>query len=166
MKATNGIRIAWLTVALACSACSADLPYSGETDGTASAGASIPPGSLRPDSSQAAQADGARALPGPAAVAARPAVQAVGAPSPKQARPGPEASTTGCARCVITAFKSPIVTLFMSEGGQDGQRVPKSTLPVPVVATASDASRSRLEIMTLDGPRWVAAADVVIDRTP
>lgn len=53
----------------------------------------------------------------------------------------------------------------MSESGQDGQRVPKATLPVPVIATSSDPANQRLAIMTLDGPRWVAADDVVIDRT-
>lgn len=87
-------------------------------------------------------------------------------PVPGQGKGASGSSAPGCNRCVITAFKTPIVTLFMSESGHDGQRVPKSAMPVPVVATMSDPAKPRLEIMTLDGPRWVAAADVTIEPKP
>jgi hypothetical protein len=58
------------------------------------------------------------------------------------------------------AFKPAVVTLYMSEAGQQAERVPKSTLPLPIVAASSNAASGRLQIMTLDGVRWVPIAEV------
>jgi len=60
-------------------------------------------------------------------------------------------------------FRNANVTLFKSEVGQDAQRVPKTTLPVPSHATVGAGNSDRLQIMTLDGVRWVALSDVEVD---
>lgn len=73
---------------------------------------------------------------------------------------GANAST--CVKCTIVGFKVPLVSLFRSEHGPDAILVPKSAIPVPVVAVpASPATGStRYQIMTLDGMRWVAPEQV------
>jgi len=65
-----------------------------------------------------------------------------------------------CAKCTIVAFKPAVVTLYMSEAGQQAERVPKSTLPLPIVAASANPASGRLQIMTLDGVRWVPIAEV------
>lgn len=171
MAAENWIVAAALGASLACASCAAKLPFVDSADTAGANGSLAPPsGELSPQSGAVAPVqvggDGGRQ---PSSASA-PAAVAVG-PSTASSGPGParilsNGGSTGCGRCKITAFKPAIVTLFMSESGQDGQRVPKAALPVPVVASSNDPAKPRLEIMTLDGPRWVSIADVVIDRTP
>lgn len=65
-----------------------------------------------------------------------------------------------CKACTIVGFRQPIVTLYLSETGQEAQRVPKAALPLPMVSAKPTASSVRLQIMTLDGVRWVSQSDV------
>lgn len=123
----------------------------------------LQPPTIEPPTSAAAsgpeQKSGSSALTGGGMVAKAPPVAA---PRPAATEPTRVAKATtangGCAACTIIGFRSPIVTLFMSERGQDGQRVPRETLAVPMHGQAIGGGR--LQIMTLDGPRWVAQADV------
>jgi hypothetical protein len=83
------------------------------------------------------------------------------------AAPGADASGMGanastCVKCTIVGFKVPLVSLFRSEHDPDAILVPKSAIPVPVMAVpASPATGlTRYQIMTLDGMRWVAPEQV------
>ena len=66
-----------------------------------------------------------------------------------------------CGTCRIVGFKPQMVTLYLSEGGQEAQRIPRTAMQLPILAASGKADR--LQIMTLDGLRWVASSDVQLD---
>jgi hypothetical protein len=78
----------------------------------------------------------------------------------------PHATEVNCSPCVITSFRPKVVELYYSESGHEAQRIPKSALSVPMAARASRAGADRLEVMTLDGKKWVSVRDVQIAAKP
>lgn len=160
-----------LTVGIACAGCSASLPdpvagraVGGSAVAGVTADAQIDTTPPQTDSRQT-RALVPPAAPAPGSSAGSTAGLAIGGLDVSRMRSeGIEAAV--CTRCRIIAFKPQIVTLFMSETGQDGQRVPRTALPVPVVATPTHPTKLRLAIMTMDGQRWVSAADVVTEQLP
>jgi hypothetical protein len=60
----------------------------------------------------------------------------------------------------IKQFKSASVVLYANETGHDGQRVAVSSLPLPLPTGRLSADRTRIEIMTVAGVRWVSAAEI------
>jgi hypothetical protein len=171
VAATSWICAIALAGGLAVAGCSASLP--GPVVGEAGVGPGAASGqdAIAPEQIDGRQTAGLVAPSGtPAPTSPSPAGSAT-AGVPIGSADGSRSRATanvgaGCTRCRITAFKPQIVTLFMSEAGQDGQRVPKAALPVPVVATSTDPTRTRLAIMTMDGQRWVSSADVVTEQLP
>lgn len=95
-----------------------------------------------------------------------PAVSPAAAVAPGVSASNVSPATVGaaspCKACTIVGFRQPIVTLYMSEAGQEAQRVPKAALPLPMVSAKPTDSSARLQIMTLDGVRWVSQSDVDI----
>lgn len=63
----------------------------------------------------------------------------------------------------IKQFKSNSVVLYANETGHDGQRVAVSSLPLPLPTGRLSVDRTRIEIMTVAGARWVSAAEIVVD---
>ncbi len=62
----------------------------------------------------------------------------------------------------IVSFKGATVVLYGSETGNDGERVPVASLPLPLRANVGLLNTSRLTIATASGPRWVATSEVVL----
>lgn len=58
----------------------------------------------------------------------------------------------------ITAIRTATVVLYSSDDGTDGQRVPASTLGLPM--PVAGRTPKRLAIHTVEGVRWIAIADV------
>lgn len=81
----------------------------------------------------------------------------------KQASAVPAQSGAPCRPCTIVGFRNANVTLFKNVIGEEAQRVPKSSIPVPIIGTATDGASDRLQIMTLDGIRWVSSAEVELE---
>jgi hypothetical protein len=61
----------------------------------------------------------------------------------------------------ITGFRGPTVILYSSERSNEGEKVPASSLPLPLRSRAASPGSPRVEIMTVYGPRWIAKSDVV-----
>ena len=82
------------------------------------------------------------------------------------ARPAVSASeptgVNGATPGQIAGFRSSTVILYSSDVGTDGQKVPVSTLPLPMPIAAMSASKKRLAIHTVEGIRWIAMTDVVV----
>jgi hypothetical protein len=70
-----------------------------------------------------------------------------------------------CKQCTIVAFRTANVTLFKNVIGQEAERVPKTSIPLPTIGTAVDGTTDRLQIMTLDGVRWVSTAEVEFSQS-
>lgn len=97
-------------------------------------------------------------------VASAPPGRVSGEPSSAAKVDGATASAPAVATAdFIVAFRAPLVTLFTSESGQDAQRVPASTLTVPLKVAGKNPASGRLRIETLDGVRWVATSDVMFE---
>lgn len=62
----------------------------------------------------------------------------------------------------IVGFRGTTVVLYSSESGNEGERVPAASLPIPLRARGSLSNSSRLTFQTASGPRWISNADVVI----
>jgi hypothetical protein len=64
----------------------------------------------------------------------------------------------------VVAFKSNAIILFTGETGSDGHKVPVSTLPLPLHVSVRSKASGRAEFMTIEGPRWIALADVIFSQ--
>lgn len=113
--------------------------------------------------------DAAETAPGAAGGAAPPqgAVPAEGG-APALAKSGPAAGAlpnpqaqaplpTGDGNTIV-GFRGSTVILYNSQTGNDGQRVPAGSMPLPLLAKS--ASANRLEVSTADGPKWISRAEV------
>jgi hypothetical protein len=104
--------------------------------------------------------------PPPALVNGKQEPSAVGTVASSAAtKPGPVVTKPADAALdahTITGFKKSTVILYSSATGADGQKVPTSNMPLPLPVRAQAAGGARLEIMTLDGPRWIARNDVIL----
>lgn len=63
---------------------------------------------------------------------------------------------------VIVGFKGPTVILFGDEFGNDGERVAVSNLNLPLQARSAATNKTRVQIETAYGPRWVARSELVL----
>lgn len=68
-------------------------------------------------------------------------------------------------RNTITALKTGNIVLFSSSTGFDGQRVNSASIGLPA-KIRDRTNNGRYEIMTIDGPRWVAANEVELAAKP
>lgn len=76
-------------------------------------------------------------------------------------RPTTNASSFSSAqRQMVTGFKHATVILYGSPTSNDGERVPADSLSVPFKPSAQADSGARIQIMTVDGPRWIAKSDL------
>jgi hypothetical protein len=60
----------------------------------------------------------------------------------------------------IVGFRGQTVILYSSETSNDGERVPAATLPLPLRVRPGPPTAARVEIMTVQGPRWIAKTEV------
>jgi len=102
----------------------------------------------------------------PMAVAAVPAGPAAGSGSADAGRGVPQ--VPGAARpasvgTVITGFRGQHVVLYYSESGKDGEMVSSQALPLPMRYGPTTVDAGRLQVMTVQGPRWVARHEAVIE---
>lgn len=126
---------------------------------------------VNPPTLEGSAASSSGALPPPVAATPAPATgnQSAAASTPaivttKQGGPANEVATTiapGARGDVIASAKGASVVLYASPDGADGQRVPSSALGFPI-STSSRTQSGRYEVMTVDGPRWIAAAEVTM----
>lgn len=70
------------------------------------------------------------------------------------------ASSSLAQRQMVTGFKHATVILYGSPTSNDGERVPADSLSVPFKPGAQSDSGARIQIMTVDGPRWIAKSDL------
>lgn len=63
---------------------------------------------------------------------------------------------------VIVGFRNQTVIIYESEHSNVGQRVPASSLSLPITVGSSDVSNSRLPVPMVEGTRWLARADVML----
>lgn len=61
---------------------------------------------------------------------------------------------------LIIGFKHRTVVLYASPTSNNGERVPADTVATPLRPRAS-ANQERVEIMTIDGPRWISKSEVI-----
>jgi len=111
-------------------------------------GASLPP-----------LANGAVTEPSGAAAGssvASPPAKGAGAP----ASPGASVHAGNHDDGFIRRFRAASVVLYRTETGHEGQRVPTSFLSLPIRVNRRSADGSRFELMTVEGSRWIAFADV------
>lgn len=71
----------------------------------------------------------------------------------------------GSARRIL-GFRAAYVTVYSSDSGNAGQRLPADTLKPPLNIEAMNAATKRLQIMTVDGSGWISSADAVLESTP
>ncbi|MBU1213227.1 MAG: hypothetical protein KJ587_18460 [Alphaproteobacteria bacterium] len=98
----------------------------------------------------------ATASPEPA-VPAEPAIALAGG----AASSGQAADVSAPAADFIVGFRKTTVVLFNDELGNQGARVPVTALSVPIKIRRVATGNGRFLISTVDGPRWVAASEVV-----
>ncbi|MGO4682097.1 hypothetical protein [Hyphomicrobium sp. 2TAF46] len=70
------------------------------------------------------------------------------------------APSSSAQRQMVTGFKHATVILYGSPTSNDGERVPADSLSVPFRPSAQSDSGARIQIMTVDGPRWIAKSDL------
>ena len=58
-------------------------------------------------------------------------------------------------------LRSPTIILYLTETGNDGLRVPSTSLSPPIRAGRRSANGSRVEVATIEGPRWILASEIV-----
>lgn len=63
----------------------------------------------------------------------------------------------------ISGFRSSTVILYSRDVGSDGVRLSAAALPTPLVIRGRSSDGGRLEISTVEGPRWIAASDAILD---
>jgi hypothetical protein len=93
------------------------------------------------------------------------AADAGGAPSSARGAGAPvspetSARAAGHDNDVVRQFRAASVVLYRTETGYEGQRVPTSSLFLPIRVDRKSADGSRFELITVDGSRWIAFADV------
>lgn len=66
----------------------------------------------------------------------------------------------------IVGFKGATVVLYNDEFGNNGARIPVTALSVPMKIHRVADGNSRFLIATVEGPRWVAASEVVKSGEP
>ncbi|KUO64879.1 MAG: hypothetical protein APF80_16490 [Alphaproteobacteria bacterium BRH_c36] len=91
------------------------------------------------------------------AATTEPAVALAGA----AASPGQPGYAGATAASLIVGFRKSTVVLFNDELGNQGARVPVTALSVPIKIRRVATGNGRFLISTVDGPRWVAASEVV-----
>ncbi|MBS0238063.1 MAG: hypothetical protein JSR89_06535 [Proteobacteria bacterium] len=74
--------------------------------------------------------------------------------------PMTNASSSSAQRQMVTGFKRATVILYGSPTSNDGERVPADSLSVPFKPSAQADNGARIQIMTVDGPRWIAKSDL------
>jgi hypothetical protein len=74
---------------------------------------------------------------------------------------GASGSAVGTPAAAGKRFRSATVVLFTSESGQQGVRVPVSTLPSPLTLGRRSSDGSRLEVQTVQGMLWLPASELV-----
>ena len=127
-------------------------PSAAETPGTAPA-APVAPGVATQRPAAEPKASGvaeAVAKPAPQIKGSEPTTDTQGARGPDQGQR------------MIVSFRSPTVIIYESEHSNVGQRVPVTSLTLPIMVGSSDASSSRLPITMVEGTRWLAKADVML----
>ena len=61
---------------------------------------------------------------------------------------------------MIAGFRKSTVTLYNGEESHDGERVTSNSLLLPLPSQPATLNPSRVEIMTVYGPRWIAKSEV------
>ncbi|RUP08776.1 hypothetical protein [Hyphomicrobium sp.] len=135
MRVTERILLAICILFSALAGCSANLATPTATNGGLS---------LSSSGSEATQANDSK----PLAVAGAGSGTATNAPS------------TSAQRQMVIGFKHATVILYGSPSSNDGERVPANSLSVPFKPSAQSDSGARIQIMTVDGPRWIAKSDL------
>lgn len=118
--------------------CSAVIPFKAVTNGT----------SVPSDRAAALLADGNKSTT-PVSTAGTLSNTALEQPTPVAAD-----------QSVIVGFKRSTVILYGSPDSHEGERVPTDALSVPLKPSSQTTNASRVQIMTIDGPRWIAKSDV------
>jgi hypothetical protein len=124
-----------LTLAAA-AGCSANLPQSG--------------GLTKPEGPAQVTTTGSSAVA--LGVTSAPAVATTAGASPPAAAP----LDSG----VIAGFRKSTVTLYSGDESNDGERVTPDSLSLPLPSRQVTLNPSRVEIMTVYGPRWIAKSEV------
>lgn len=135
MRVTERILLAICILLSALAGCSANLATPTATNGGLS---------LSSSGSEATQANDSK----PLAVAGAGSGTATNASSPSAQRQ------------MVIGFKHATVILYGSPSSNDGERVPANSLSVPFKPSAQSDSGARIQIMTVDGPRWIAKSDL------
>jgi hypothetical protein len=65
----------------------------------------------------------------------------------------------------IVGFRASSVILYNSDTGSEGQKFVSRTLPLPLHVSRRSNSADRVEVITVEGPRWVATRDVLFAST-
>jgi len=135
-----------LLLALLIGGCSASLPQiAGPNTPEAPANASPLP------AAEAGAPTSTAAIPPAKATPARVAAPSEGSSAPAAQRGGG----------TIVGFRGPTVILYGGERANDGERVAAASLSVPLPSRPSAANASRVEVMTVYGPRWIAKSEVM-----
>lgn len=114
----------------------------------------------------AAPTAGSAPAAGQLAQAARPrGAVGAGAAIAGNAPAAPAHAASASSGDLVTRFRTGSVVLYLSETGHEGQRVATSSLPLPIKSSRRSADGSRVEVMTVEGLRWIAAADLVDPTT-
>ena len=65
----------------------------------------------------------------------------------------------------ISGFRSSTVILYSRDVGSDGVRLSAAALATPLVILGRSSDGGRLEISTVEGLRWIAASDVILENS-
>lgn len=81
-----------------------------------------------------------------------------------EARPAQAQPATGSPgdREMIVGFKAAAVVLYRSADSNDGEKIDARSLSLPMPARKGAAPAGRLEVSTVNGPRWISRNEVVI----
>lgn len=150
--------------------CSANLPQMGEIT---KAGTLGPGEAAVPDADGAADATGQTAatapvtadqavLPAEAATATERSAAIPVSTAPASSLAPTPAALPSTAGTQIAGFKGKTVILYSSPTSNDGQRVPTSSLPLPLTFRASPDNATRVGVLTLEGVRWIARSDITL----
>ena len=63
---------------------------------------------------------------------------------------------------VIIGFRKSHVTLYADASSNGAERVPTASLQLPLSSRLGVAGDSRLQVQTVQGPRWVPMNEVII----
>lgn len=62
----------------------------------------------------------------------------------------------------IIGFKGAAVVMYHSVDSNNGEKIEARALSLPMQARKSAAAAGRLEVSTVNGPRWISRSDVVV----